>query len=142
MSPTSSSFRLRPQFSLRGLLLLMLFVGAGLVVYRWPWEVEEKLTTGEIRRTQYRRAWNGKAVKHGQEVSGDLAAVGGSECWYEDGDLRLKRTWTNGVVDSENHYLNGQLHGLSWDTRNEEGIHDNRGEYRHNQKHGRWTWEI
>src|SRR4051794_23862123 len=35
--------RFRLQFSLRGLLVLMVLVGVGLVIYRWPWEEEEKL---------------------------------------------------------------------------------------------------
>lgn len=80
----------RLQFSIRALLLLMAIVGVAIVVYRWPWTV-----TGETpmvtTTTQYRRGWNGQAVKHGRETKSffDNLHV---ESWFDEGELRRERT--------------------------------------------------
>ncbi|WP_254512475.1 hypothetical protein [Anatilimnocola floriformis] len=63
---------LRPQFSLRALLLLFLVVGVGLRIYRQPWQERERSgfsrASGYHGRTvSYRKDWQGKPVKHGVE---------------------------------------------------------------------------
>lgn len=80
----------RLQFSIRALLLLMTVVGAALVIYRWPWTVNSGNVLVTIT-TQYRRGWNGKALKHGLETKyfHDGIYV---ESWYHDGELRRERT--------------------------------------------------
>lgn len=80
----------RLQFSIRALLVLMAVVGAGIVVYRWPWTVTAD-TPMVTTTTQYRRGWNGKAVKHGREtkVYFDNLYV---QTWFEEGELRRERT--------------------------------------------------
>src|SRR5687767_3547992 len=59
--------RLRPQFSLRLLLLAFTAFALGFPIwYRWPYvEVEEK---PEVRdSTTWRRTWGGGRVKHGEQ---------------------------------------------------------------------------
>lgn len=87
----------RLQFSIRALLLFMAVVGAALVVYRWPWSVTAETPT-VTTTTQYRRGWNGKAVKHGREtkVFFDNIYI---ENWYDDGELRRERTvYADGMI--------------------------------------------
>lgn len=86
----------RLQFSIRALLLLMAVVGAGIVIYRWPWTVTAE-TPMVTTTTQYRRGWNGKAVKHGRQtkVYFDNLSV---ETWFDEGEVRRERTdYANGM---------------------------------------------
>jgi hypothetical protein len=86
----------RLQFSLRALLLLMAVVGAGIVVYRWPWTETNDQADVKVETT-YHRGWNGKPVEHGLAVMTypdrpDFRV----EKWYDEGDLRRKRAISRG----------------------------------------------
>src|SRR5262245_34922987 len=108
--PSSPPRRLRWQLSLRMLLFLMLLVGIGLTVFRWPWveikqrdvvshplpvnpfssappEKQEVLYSYE-QRTTFRRNWRGQPVRHGVE-----------------------QFWRDGRLWHDAHYYDGDLHG-------------------------------
>ena len=149
----------RLQFSIRALLLLMTVVGVGFVVYRWPWTVTKE-TPLVTTTTQYRRGWNGKALKHGRET---IAYFDGIyvESWYDDGELRRERTVhgdgmiidktvRNGVEDgpifmqdagrtTRGHYRQGKKEGVWLRDRIEVVITDT---YRNGKLDGRITWNT
>src|SRR5262245_61829315 len=101
-------FRLRLQFSLRALLLVMFLFGVGLTWYRWPWVVTRTLPSHSIfeakQTTTYRRGWNGAALKHGLQKSGDI------EEYFVDGDKVLE-TYTYPWGEFRKfRFRNGKLH--------------------------------
>lgn len=125
------TFRL--QFSLRALLVLMALVGVGIVVYRRPWtvEVEDK----ESRTTsQYRRAWNGKPVKHGVEIKQFFGGFTWHH-WFEEGQLLKEQGFRSGALICESHWRNGKMHGPFWSKGDEERV----GDYDQGELHGKWT---
>ncbi len=123
------------QFSLRGLLLLMAIVGAALAFYRWPWK-ETKVNGVETIATEYRRNWNGKAVKHGVQVkTTTLNPVSSTQAWYSDDELRRRCSLLNGVVVNDTYYRDGKAHGPYL------AIHGSRvvrGQYHQGKKVGSW----
>lgn len=99
--------RLRPQFSLRAILLLMGLLGGALAIWRWPWQEEVKrhpnleatpalvamhapiVTT----RVQFRRGWWGERLKYGVAESFDeQGRIVARQTWY-DGALHGPETW-------------------------------------------------
>lgn len=130
-STTPSPFVM--QYSLRGLLLSMVFIGLGLVWFRWPWVEREVFTDplgySEVRLQTFRRDWNGRPLKHGLSKFGPFEEfhVDNVKVWEarysESGELKHKR-----------HFLAGQLHGPFFDRA--AGLE---GLYRHGLKHGRWV---
>lgn len=87
----------------------MAVVGVGIAVYRWPWTV----TTANEHTTvvtQFRRAWNGKAVKDGRELTTYKNGTA-IQNWYVDGDLRRQRHETPGSILVDQSYLGGKQHG-------------------------------
>jgi hypothetical protein len=96
---------LRLQFSLRALLLLVTLVGLGLTYYRWPWEETGVLSDQETKTTTYRRAWNGRRVKHGRQfiVGKNQRLV--HEVVYHDDERRFDRQYhPSGELDCETAY--------------------------------------
>lgn len=90
---------LRPQFSLRAILLLMGIVGVALAVWRWPWQEESKqhpkleaapeclAMHNSIARTrmQYRRGWWGEQLRYGVAESFDWEGrIVARQTWYDD----------------------------------------------------------
>lgn len=117
--------QLRPQFSLRMILLLMAAVGVALAIFRWPWVERDfayhsigdessavQITQEFERRITYRRDWRGRPVKHGLEQS-----LRNGQVWHEanyyDGQLSgPRRVWNlQNKLAIEATYLGGKLHG-------------------------------
>ena len=125
----------RPQFSLRALLILMAVVGAAIVVYRWPW-TETKVVSSETITTQYRRGWTGKALKHGVQRTTSSSPIV-QEDWYEDDELRRKRSVQGDIVYNDQSFRGGQLDGPYFDLGS---TSTTRGSYRLGKKDGAWQY--
>lgn len=149
MSPAPHSRRwFRPQISLRTLLLLMLLVGVGLTVYRWPWEEQSQHQIGKtgdiadyVRTAHYRRSWRGPPVKHGlEQVTRNKKMT--LQAQYEEGLLQgPRRVYTNsGKLLWEAHYQAGELHGPFRAGDGKEWFWE--GEYFRNEPHGEWRFRV
>ncbi|WP_254512783.1 hypothetical protein [Anatilimnocola floriformis] len=131
--PTFRVPRLR--FSLRTLLLMMVGVGVALTIYRWPWEQVDVSSSPPIT-SRYHRSWTGRAVKHGWEIQKDSQENWRSETLYDEGELRLNRTWKNGELTHELNYRQGDVQGhVLWVN---DGVRME-GEGLRGKKHGPWT---
>jgi hypothetical protein len=80
----------RLQFSLRLLLLTITATGIGLAIFRWPWE-EVHHGSSTITTTNYRRGWNGKALRHGPAEVRQADGSERTESIYHDGVLIRER---------------------------------------------------
>ena len=78
----------RLQFSLRLLLLSITATGIGLAIFRWPWE-EVHHGSSTITTTNYRRAWNGTALRHGPAETRQTDGSERTESIYRD-DVLIK----------------------------------------------------
>ena len=132
MSQTPARAKWLWQYSLRGLLLAMVFIGLGLVAFRWPWVEREVFTDplgySEVQIRTFRRDWNGGRLRHGLTKFGPL-----EEFYVDDGKIWEARYTAEGQLKSKLHYSNGLLHGPFFDLAG--GLE---GQYDHGQRTGRW----
>ena len=99
----------RMRFSLSTLCLLMAAVGVTLAWYRWPWTVNQR-DTNRIITTEYRRGWNGEALKHGLRRTVGTWGDETSKEWFVDGELRRSRE-EKGSWFSDKSFRGGKLYG-------------------------------
>lgn len=99
----------RLQFHIRTLLLVMVVVGGGITVFRWPWTVTTH-NEHETVVTPYRRSWSGTAVKHGIELSTDKNS-GTVRKWYVEGELRRERHESTAGFVLDESFRDGKLDG-------------------------------
>src|SRR5688500_10025317 len=79
--------RLRPQFSLRLLLLAFTAFALGFPIwYRWPYVEVEENPSGRITTT-WRQSWGGGRVKHGQTRRDSVGSIVYSVRTYREGVL-------------------------------------------------------
>lgn len=128
----------RMQFSLRAMLLLMGIVGVALAVFRWPWQ-ETRFSDAKSITTEYRRGWNGKAVKHGVQVETTTSNRAlSTQAWYSDDELQRRCSLLNGTVVEDAYYRDGKAHGPYKSIRPRGNV---RGQYLQGKKIGRWHEE-
>lgn len=159
---------LRPQFSLRTLLVLTTVVAVGLMVFRWPWTVERQRFIGSLGpkdssltnavqpyrgRITVRRAWNGKPEQHGVALHLWLGLHQGFEEHYANGELVSRRVFRCGEPVEYEYYRNGTLvsppthiprHDISgvWTMIKQHGdeLVTQRVAWRNAERHGLSTW--
>jgi hypothetical protein len=120
---------LRPQFSLRAILLLMGFVGVALAIWRWPWQEDVPASYfprldappefvsmhAKIVRTrmQFRRGWWGERLKYGPAESFDEQGRLIARQNFHDDFLNGPETWFDleGRPIVEQHRHHGQRSG-------------------------------
>jgi hypothetical protein len=138
----------RLQISLRMLLLLMLFVGVGLTIFRWPWVEEDRIPDplsrepGIIeRKITYRRNWRGKKIKNGLSQTFVENRLQSSEHFYKGEYHGSQRYYDRqGRLTIEKTYRHGQQHGLfrvgngvTWMAE---------GSFANDRPHGEWKYLI
>src|SRR5687768_12125711 len=125
---TKSRRRIRLQFSLRAILVLMALVGVALTIYRWPWvetkEIDDPVDGRVTQSTTYRRGWRGKTNKYGLRTSifrGPSRSQRGHtklryEEWFSDDELRWWAIYdAQGELLAKHHYRNEKLNGPAYE---------------------------